>query len=178
MGNKSRLGKKGITLGTLQTAATLLVFVGLILGIGTYVNEQVGTTAFSANVLTSNCEAIAFITNNTRLPTTKPYIVSVSHMYNNSTCVDDPLAGVGMLIGTGNYTYDDYSILLTASSNIGAATKYINYSFHNDTEFLITKNTTAGIANLAQWLPIIAVVLAAGVVIGVIVLAFSGRKQY
>ncbi len=43
---------------------------------------------------------------------------------------------------------------------------------------LIANNTTAGISALAQWLPIIAVVLASGVVIGTLVLAFSTRGDY
>ncbi len=44
------------------------------------------------------------------------------------------------------------------------------------TEYLAVQNATVGIANLAQWLPIIAVVIAAGVVIGVLVMAFSTRR--
>ena len=37
-------------------------------------------------------------------------------------------------------------------------------------------NATEGISKLAQWLPIIAVVIAAGMVIGVLTMAFSTRS--
>lgn len=43
---------------------------------------------------------------------------------------------------------------------------------------LTVENATQGIGVLAQWLPIIAVVIAAGVVIGVLVTAFAGRGRY
>lgn len=42
------------------------------------------------------------------------------------------------------------------------------------TEYLAVQNATEGISKLGQWLPIIAVVIAAGVVIGVLVMAFRG----
>lgn len=45
-----------------------------------------------------------------------------------------------------------------------------------DTAYIAVANATEGIATLAQWLPIIAVVIAAGVVIGVLVMAFSSRR--
>ena len=44
------------------------------------------------------------------------------------------------------------------------------------TERLAVENATAGISKLAQWLPIIAVVIAAGIVIGVLVGAFQFRQ--
>ena len=44
------------------------------------------------------------------------------------------------------------------------------------TEYLAVANATAGISKLSQWLPIIAVVIAAGIVIGVLVGAFAFGK--
>lgn len=44
----------------------------------------------------------------------------------------------------------------------------------NTTEYNSIQNATEGISKLSQWLPIIAVVIAAGVVIGVLVMAFRG----
>lgn len=45
----------------------------------------------------------------------------------------------------------------------------------NSTEARAIDNATAGIANLTNWLPIIAVVAAAGIVLAILVAAFGGR---
>lgn len=44
------------------------------------------------------------------------------------------------------------------------------------TEYLAVANATEGISKLAQWLPIIAIVIAAGVVIATLVGAFAFRR--
>lgn len=43
-------------------------------------------------------------------------------------------------------------------------------------EYLAVANATDGISKLAQWLPIIAIVIAAGVVIATLVSAFAFRR--
>jgi len=45
------------------------------------------------------------------------------------------------------------------------------------TEYLAVNNATAGISRLSQWLPIIAIVIAAGVVISVLVTSFAVRRE-
>lgn len=44
------------------------------------------------------------------------------------------------------------------------------------TEYLAVANATEGISKLAEWMPIIAIVLAAGIVIAVLVGAFAFRR--
>ena len=44
------------------------------------------------------------------------------------------------------------------------------------TEYLAVSNATSGISKLSQWLPIIAIVIAAGVVIATLVGAFAFRR--
>jgi hypothetical protein len=71
-------------------------------------------------------------------------------------------------------------VLLTITLAIGA---YINAQVNSTanwaattTQSQIVANGTAGIANLGQWLPIIAIVIAAGVIIATLVGAFAFRR--
>ena len=71
-------------------------------------------------------------------------------------------------------------VLLGVTLGIGA---YINSQITTTagwaattTQALIVANATSGISQIAQWLPIIAIVVAAGVVIATLVGAFAFRR--
>ena len=71
-------------------------------------------------------------------------------------------------------------VLVGVTLGIGA---YVNSQIQSTagwaagtTEYMAVGNATAGIGKLAQWLPIIAIVIAAGVVIGTLVGAFAFRR--
>lgn len=70
---------------------------------------------------------------------------------------------VGVTLGVGAYI--NSQLTTTAGWTAGSA------------EATAVGNATAGIAKLASWLPIIAVVIAAGAVIGILVQAFSNQNQ-
>ena len=66
---------------------------------------------------------------------------------------------------------------------VGAIGTYINSQVNTTAGFaagsagaLAISNATAGISTLMQWLPIIAIVLASGIVITVLVTAFAVRQ--
>jgi len=72
-------------------------------------------------------------------------------------------------------------VLVGVTLGLGA---YINAQIQStagwettSTEYLAVSNATAGIGQLSSWLPIIAVVIAAGIVIGVLVAAFAFRRS-
>ena len=69
---------------------------------------------------------------------------------------------VGVTLGIGAYVNSQ----IQSTAGWGSTT----------TEYLAVSNATSGIAKLSQWLPIIAIVIAAGVVIAVLVGAFSFRR--
>ena len=78
------------------------------------------------------------------------------------------MAGVGMafvLIGVvlGMGAYINSQIISTAGWAVGSV------------ERDAVNNATSGIGTLSSWLPIIAVVIAAGLVLGILVSAFSNR---
>ena len=80
------------------------------------------------------------------------------------------LPAVGMLL-----------VLLGVVLGVGA---YVNSQIQStagwastSTQYLAVQNATQGIANLSSWMPIIAIVIAAGVVIAVLIGAFAfGRR--
>ena len=72
-------------------------------------------------------------------------------------------------------------VLIGVTLGVGA---YINSQIQTaagwdagSTEYLAVGNATSGISRLSQWLPIIAIVIAAGVVIAVLVGAFAFRRE-
>lgn len=172
-----KLGRKALTLTDMMPIATMFVFVGLVIGIGSYVNSEVAETSF--NLLNVGCEAVTWATNGTAKTLTYPYIRSVNQMYNSSKCGD--ISKPDILVGSGNYTNTEEFIVLTATGieMFGSGIKYVNYTTWNTTrypEMLIVKNSTKGLGDLASWLPIIGVVIAAGIVIGVLTVAFTNRQ--
>jgi len=68
----------------------------------------------------------------------------------------------GVTLGIGAY------VLSSIQTTAGWAT--------TSDEYIAVENATDAIATLADWLPLIGLVIAAGVVIGVLVMAFSGRR--
>ena len=69
---------------------------------------------------------------------------------------------VGVTLGMGVYINSQ----IQSTAGWGTTTK----------QYLAVANATEGLSKLAQWLPIIAIVLAAGVVISTLVTAFSPGK--
>ena len=69
---------------------------------------------------------------------------------------------IGVTLGIGAYI--NTQIGTTAGFTAGSA---------SDT---VIKNSTIGLANIGAWLPIIGIVIAAGVIIGVLVRSFSMNK--
>ena len=172
-----KLGRKGYSLSDMAPIATMFVFVGLALGIGAYVNSEVAETSFT--LLSVGCEKVTWGTNATAKTLAYPYIRSVNQMYNSSVCGD--ISKPNILVGSGNYTNTETFVTLTATGieMFGSGEKWLNYTTWNTTrypEMLIVKNSTKSLGDLASWLPIIGVVLAAGIVIGVLVLSFGNRR--
>ena len=72
-------------------------------------------------------------------------------------------------------------VLIGVTLGIGA---YINSQIQSTagwanttTQYLAVSNATSGLSNIAQWLPIIGIVIAAGVIIAVLVSSFAMRRE-
>lgn len=163
--------QKGIAFKDLATIGTLFVIVGVVIGVGAYMNDQIAETAYTD--ATVEMEPRTFTDNTTPITFTYPYIKSVEAVYNAST------ATATSLILSGNYTVYETAILCCGTLEPINGTIFINYTTWNTTlypDILITKNATSGMGTLSSWLPIVAIVIAAAVVIGVVATYFV-RKE-
>jgi len=68
---------------------------------------------------------------------------------------------VGVLFGVGMYTTAQFTTQINASQADGVAV-------------IAIRNATRGLADLATWVPLIAVVIAAALIIGIVVRSFQG----
>jgi len=166
---------KGMSLTDLQNAGLLMVFVGVAVGVGIYLNNQIADTSFDrTNVV---LEQLTWVNNASYMKTAYPYIYSVNAIHN------------GTVPTTANtYTSGNYSFLndgsgvkccgvcgtITCNTN---TTLWINYTTWAGEDYKISKNASSGLRNIATWIPIIAVVVAASAVIGVLGSAFLNRRS-
>jgi len=149
----------------------VLVIGGITLGVGTQILEETGSK-FSTN--TTN-ETITFVNGTCRSLTYWP-IVSIVELQNGSqaTGADD----VSYIFDTNNYTLctgnDEGEMQVTLPQDISLSltfnVTYTNLATH---PYRTIHNATLGTAELAGWIPTIALVIAAAVIIGVIFMAFA-----
>ncbi len=78
---------------------------------------------------------------------------------------------IGVTVGIGAY------IQSTISQTAGWTNSTNDVQSSYITPGYIVKNATAGLANIASWLPIIGIVIAAGVIIAVLVRSFSMKRE-
>ena len=113
--------RKGIGIGDVVPIALAILFIGIILGIGSYINYGVGTT--STPTTSVKCEAITFpATTGGDAATIYPYLTSVSYMYNASNCSSE------QLLTSGNYTVGSQMITGAFSTTFRGVSKWVNYT--------------------------------------------------
>lgn len=166
------MSSKGVfDLHTMAATGLALVLVGVTLAIGAAVNSQLQTSALPT--VQVKCEAITWSANATYAVAVYPYIKSVDYMYNGSVC---GVAGsTSQLINPANYSTNGRQIYLAATGidNFGNGIKYVNYTTWTGADRMVMENSTSSIITIASWLPIIAVVAAAGIIIAVLISSFK-----
>lgn len=155
---------KGLAFEDLGKIAVLLVLIGVIFGMGVYVNSMVQT---SMTTITITNESDTLTNLSIIIPTCGPF-VSTSRIMNASHEIFSGnwtnLKSVGYnftCLGCPNYTF--------------SATWDVTYRCGNFTDYLAMENATAGVSRLASWLPIMAIIIAAAVIIGILMKAFVVR---
>ena len=165
---------KGVSaLDSLPQVALLLVFIGVAIGVGAYLNHEIATTSYTTTKVQN--EAFTYTDNATYVKLAYPYIKSVEMVANGTPF------NTTNVINSANYTFDEESGIKISLTTCGGedcnfnSTLRVNYTTWAGEEFLVSKNASSGLRNLSQWIPIIAVVIAASVVI--VVLMTSFRKE-
>lgn len=169
---KLLLGRKGLGMNDLSVIGTTFIVVGILLGVGVYINGQLGETMATTSTVTN--ETVNFAANATWYNLVYP-ARSISVVSNGTHPV-----------GSGNYTLRTSGTTSQANLTLvipGAIQSYyagnynVTYTIYNGTQYLVAQNATDSIAKLSSWLPIIAIVFAAGIILGLLALAFMPRNM-
>jgi len=161
------LSKKGMSLADMRTAAMTLILVGIVLGMGVWINQDIYKTGFSTELVVNHSMTLTANTFN-QLPHRTSSISSISNATDLLTAANwSTLRDIGY-VSEFNFTNGTAGAIFTGTWNV-------SYNAYNSTEFYAVMNSTSGISKLGQWLPIVMVVIAAAVVIGVLIMAFGSR---
>jgi len=188
-GQQAPLGINSI--GTI--AITILVAV-VIIGLGGTILEKIQDTQADDSVTNLN-QSLTWSGNNTEMPFTEGRVsTSTVILYNNGTLIAQ--GGGSGLDGTANYTISAGGITFINDSEhfngtgddggetgniltqLDTDTFNVTYSYNigsqarNSTEFGLT-----GMVTFSEFVPTIAIVAAAAIVIGIILLMFGRRKE-
>ena len=171
------LSHRGLSFTDLSSVAYMVVLIGIAIAMGVWINRETGYTLTSTFTVTN--ESVNLAVNNTPYGMAWPYVKEIT-LVNNATFQnathgdDDPITsthyGLSEIEGTSYIT-------LYSNATNPAGIKWVSYTAYNTTELGIVKNATQGVYNLAKWMPVIAVVIAASVVVGVVVTWLATRRQ-
>ena len=81
--------------------AMMFVFIGIMIGIGVWINQEVAHSTFTTCEVTN--ETVNFAVSNTLYNLAYPYIKTVNHIYNGT-------AATSVEVPTANYEYTDRQV--------------------------------------------------------------------
>jgi len=155
----------------LSKVAFIFAILGVGVGVGVWVNEDV---AGEFDTVTT--------TNETQILVNKTWKTLDNNWLHEVTSVTN---GTNTLT-SGNWTtrvrengISQINVTYIANDNTSMGDSWnITYSSrHNITEYLVMRNSTKGMASLAEWAPLIAVVIAAAIIIAAIGTWFTGKRS-
>ena len=167
---------KGMSLTNLQNAGLLIVFVGVAVGVGIYLNNEISSSSFDTEKILN--EQITWVSNASYMKLAHPYLKSIEGINNGTVWL-----AAAPYYSSGNYSFlnDGSGVLCCKTCGTISCkentTLWINYTTWSGEDYQVMKNATSGLRNIAIWLPIIAVVVAASAVIGVLGSAFLNRRS-
>lgn len=153
-------------LAPIVSIAIIFVVAGVTLGVGAEILNTLSTTVSTDS--TTN-ESQNFAANNTYYDITNTPVASVSSLHNiYDNCTFD----------TSRYNYTTTQIRIYVNGtgecpNMTTGTHYFDYTHRATTPYRAIENTSEGVGKLADWLPIIGLVVAAAIVIGIVFWSFS-----
>lgn len=151
-------------LNSLAPIAVAFLVVGVMAGIGSEilndVQQDVLTTATNTN------DTINFASNNTAYALTNPTLTSLTSVSNKTD-----------IISNTNFVAEGHQITLQANATHRVGIYNVTYVYEvHDAPYAATQNATLGVAKIATWLPTIGLVVAAGIIIGVLWKNFYSGK--
>jgi len=164
-----------IRLQDLGSVAILLVVSGVVLSIGSQIVGEIKTSDSMTTISTTN-ESVNFAANDTYYTLSNQPLKSVDAIYNDT--------GHTYTYPTSYYTArtgNDGAVKIYTNGtaegdyNITTGTHYVDYTSY-DVAYNISENTQEGLDDLGGWMPTIALVVAATIVIGIIIHQFGSKR--
>ena len=174
------MNKKGQITSSLTSVAMALLMVAVIAAISMYIMNAVGTNA-GLSVQSENSTITT--TNDTwaRLPYRVASISKVSNNGDGLVADNETVAwidGCGSTCGSGGYVTAESGsqtlIKVYTNGTYRAGTQTIAYSAYSTDAAMAAQNASAAISTITAWLPLIALVIAAGLIIALLMGAFGG----
>lgn len=165
MRQKTLLSSKGMSVADLGKVGFALVFLVVTLAVGVWVNQNFAETAFTG---VSTNQSQNFAVNDTWYNTNYRAAdgsISVINYTDELPSANIDTTDNGYVSMVKLYTNDTYLV----------GTYNISYKALSEDGYLVSANATSGLVTLSNWIPIIAIVIAAAVVIGVIMLYFAKK---
>ena len=173
--------KKGMGLEDLKGIVFILIVLGLLFGVGLYLLTELRYRVDVTEAYTNTNESLLIDVNETGVPIANSSYrdCHITSAVCTNESFNDAIEGV---IPSENYTTTGCTI--TAAFTVGADIAGFNNTVWNCTtevSYNIDKEASSSIMNvteatndLATWLPIIVVILAASLVIGIVIRKFGG----
>lgn len=170
---KGAMENKGqLNIYSFGTIAIALVFAAVVLGLGGTIMDKIQGTQTDHTATISDNESFAWLGNNTEQGFVQTRIVESSVVvWCNVTLLDvngnytvSP-SGVSIVNITGLETWDACNYNMTYDYNYGSEA-------YNNSGYGLT-----GIVTTAEFIPTVAIIAAAAIIIGII-LVFFGRRRY
>ena len=163
------MNSRGLAVSDLAPIAVTFVMLGIFLGMGNWINKDLSETTFATETVTN--ETISFT--NMTWATTSWRVASISMLSNGTYLVTNT--------DSANYTFRDVGYvsqinftMLCKGACIDAGDFNVTYLAYKSEGYLVVTNSTKGLSTLAEWMPIIGVVIAAGFVIAFLIKGFGG----
>jgi len=170
------MNKKG-NINQLFPAVLALVLVGALLTVGLLIITGFQNTSYVAGTAGSS-----YLGESVSPNTTGVALVATGTQRNIACAVTNAYNGTGgMTINAGNFTTIAPCSIANLTTEFGKAAWLVNYTTTYDAPSTTTNalgSTITAMASLAStWLPIIVVVVAAGLVLGILLGAFAGKRK-
>jgi len=167
---------KGLTLQDLSSYSITFITVAIVLSIGATILLSIQTTQYISTSISN--ESRDFASSDTYYDLQGSGCCAVG--YTTCSAMYDDADHTNTYLNTSQYTCSDTQIKIYVNGtggypNMTTGTHYYDYGYNNP--YSTASNATGygltGTSTMSQWLPIIAVIIAAAIVIGIIIKSFS-----
>jgi len=167
---------RGYSIEDLSPIVLTLIIIGVLFGAGLYVLSEFSDKVLTTLEVSVPNETTTTVVNETgvslQASIAKDSVCTVLSVINYTT---------NTVIASGNYTYDSTACTITFAALDGDWNNSlwnVSYSFTATNATAASAgigNASGGIGDLAGWIPIIVIVLAAAIMIGIVIRYFTGK---